>query len=332
MEPRPHIAEAEPVFPAVPRAWFHLCASHELTRVPRSVELAGESWAAYRTAAGTPVVLAGRCPHLGANLARGYVIADRLVCPLHGWEFGQDGRCAHAPALSRIPDWACLPSFPVEEQGGQVFFHTHSESRFPLPFFDGRQPEELRPARPFELDVETPWHLLAANGFDVQHFRMTHDRELVGEPVIDCPTPFSRRLSAVFKVCGRSWSDRITRKVAGNEVALTVTDWCGGLVLVRAAFRRTTTYGMVSLYPLPNGGTRARIIVWVPRRSFAPARWVVDPLNAAVRRIFIRAFLRRDLPCLGGLRYQPSRMTSADRKLAAHLHWLSRTAAPTDTP
>jgi nitrite reductase/ring-hydroxylating ferredoxin subunit len=55
------------------------------------------------------------CVHLGGPLGRGYVDGDRLVCPLHGWEYElSDGSCVMMPGY-------CLPRFPVRVEGDDIF-------------------------------------------------------------------------------------------------------------------------------------------------------------------------------------------------------------------
>jgi nitrite reductase/ring-hydroxylating ferredoxin subunit len=105
---KPRIASHRPPgkMPSVPASWFHLCASGDLDRSPVSVELCGREFVGYRTEAGRAVVLAGRCSHLGAHLRNGTVNGDRLVCPLHGWEYGPDGLCQKIPAEDNIPRFA----------------------------------------------------------------------------------------------------------------------------------------------------------------------------------------------------------------------------------
>ena len=54
------------------------------------------------------------CAHLGGPLGRGYVDGDRLVCPLHGWEYElRDGSCAMLSGF-------CLPRFSVRVDGDDV--------------------------------------------------------------------------------------------------------------------------------------------------------------------------------------------------------------------
>jgi nitrite reductase/ring-hydroxylating ferredoxin subunit len=312
--------------PSVPASWFHLCAAADLNKSPVSIELCGRAFVGYRTQSGRAVVLAGRCAHLGAHLGNGTVNGDRLVCPLHGWEYGPDGACEKIPTEDTIPRFARQCSYPVAERGGHVFFFNRQRARFDLPFFEGLSPDELLPAKPFELLAETPWYFIGANGFDIQHFRMAHDRALVGAPEVSSPSPFARRVIARFEVSGDSYQDRLTRCFAGPRVTMDVTVWGGSLILVRAQFARTTSFGILNVLPIDGQRTRGRVIVWVRRSASAFGRLFLDPLNAAIRRFMIQAFLRSDLPRIAGLRYQPGNLTPADAVLSDYFAWLEKVA------
>ena len=318
-------------FPLVPASWFYLCASGELNRGPVSVDLGGLAFVGYRTQSGRPVVLSGRCAHLGAKLANGTVSGERLVCPLHGWEYGPGGVCEKIPAVDDIPGFARQLSFPVEERGGHVFFFNRQRARFAMPFFEGLSPEQLLSTKAFDLVAETPWYFVGANGFDIQHFRMAHDRTLIGQPEVTTPSPFARRVVASFEVCGNSYQDRLTRCIAGARVTMDITVWGGSLILVRAEFARTTSFGIFNALPMDANHTRGRVIVWVRRGKSAIGRMLFDPLNAAVRRMFIRTFLRSDLPRVAGLRYQPGNLIAADEILAEYFNWLENISEPSPT-
>jgi hypothetical protein len=249
-----------------------------------------------------------------------------LVCPLHGWEYGPDGACEKIPAEDNIPRFARQCSYPVEERGGHVFFFNRQHARFALPFFDGMTPDQLLPARPFELVAETPWYFIGANGFDIQHFRMAHDRTLLGAPEVSSPSPFARRVVAKFEVSGDSFQDRLTRCFAGPRVTMDVTVWGGSLILVRAQFARTTSFGILNVLPIDSQRTRGRVIVWVKRSQGTFGRLLLDPVNASIRRLMIQMFLRSDLPRIAGLRYQPRNLTAADAVLADYFTWLEKVA------
>ncbi|MEY2428054.1 MAG: aminopyrrolnitrin oxygenase, partial [Verrucomicrobiota bacterium] len=264
-------------FPDAPFCWYYLGRGSDLDRNPVGIEIGGRAFAGYRTENGRAVVLAGRCSHLGANLARGTVSGERLVCPLHGWEYGPEGLCERIPATDKIPAFARQCSYPVEERAGHVFFFNRPRAPFALPFFEGQEPDRLLPAKAFEIIGEVPWYFIGANGFDTQHFRMAHDRALVGEPQVSTPSPFARRISATYQVSGNSWRDRLTRTFAGSRVTMTVTDWCGSLIFVTATFKRTTTYGLLSALPLDAHRTAGRVIIWVPRSTGILGRKLIDP-------------------------------------------------------
>ncbi len=319
-EPR-SVVEQESVFdfPACPESWFHVCASEELSRGPVGVELAGwGSVVTYRTNKGEAVVASARCCHAGSNLAEGAVVGENIRCPLHGWEFGPDGMCRKIPTGDKIPTWARQRIYPAAESGGQVFFYNRAKAQFRLPFFDGVDAWELVAARPFEFVVDSPWYIASSNGFDLQHFRFSHDRKLIGEPVVSSPSEFARRIVADFEVVGESWRDKCTKVFSGPRVRMEITDWCGNFILVRAQFRRTTSYGLMTSRPVHGNRTLARVIVFVERSGWGWRDW----LNAAIRRDFIRVFLRSDVERTAGLVYHRKRFIESDRTLSEYLDWL----------
>jgi len=288
------------------------------------VELGDKRFVAFLYAAGHTAVLDARCSHMGADLSRGDVTGGRLRCPLHAWEYAADGQCVRIPATSEIPRFACQPAYPTAEVGGHVVFYSAPSAPFPFPFYEDRSPADLLAAAPFDFVVNTPWYLIGANAFDLQHFRVAHDRTLVDAPVIDEPSPFARRITANYDVSGASVRDRLTRRFSGPRVRMSVTVWGGTLILVSAEFRRTTSYGMVFVRPLEAARTHLRTIVWVPRRRGPLRRALVDPLDALVRRSFIRAFMTDDAVRSDGVGYNPHTLIDADRELRDYFAWLAR--------
>jgi hypothetical protein len=131
---------------------------------------------------------------------------------------------------------------------------------------------------------------------------------------------------ANFRVSGNSIQDRLTRWIAGPQVRMEVTVWGGTVILVRASFARTTTYGMLNVLPIDAQRTHGRVIVWIKRSKTAVGRMLFDRLNAAIRRFFIQAFLRSDLPRIAGLRYQPGNLITADQIMADYFKWLETTS------
>jgi nitrite reductase/ring-hydroxylating ferredoxin subunit/uncharacterized protein YlxP (DUF503 family) len=312
-----------PAFKSIPQGWYYLCRAGALSHGPIAGELGRLRVVAFRDADGCPRVLDARCSHMGADLSRGAVVNGKIRCPLHGWEYGSDGQCIHIPAMKTVPPFACQPAYPAIELGGHVLFHNGPAAPFPMPFFEGMSPQALLPARPFEITVNTGWHMIAANAFDVQHFRLAHDREMIDTPTISSPSPFARGITANYSVTGQSLRDKLTRQFSGSQVEMTVTVWAGVVILVTARFQKTTSYGMVLVHPLGEERTLLRTIVWVARRKNPIARALVDPVDAWMRRRFIWAFVMDDAVRSNGVRYNPATLIEPDRPLRDYFDWLS---------
>lgn len=310
-------------FPRVPQGWYYVCAARDLRRGPVGLELGPRKYLAFRDIRGAAAVLDARCSHMGADLSRGCVTGGTLHCPLHDWQYDGGGRCVRIPAADEIPPFARQAAYPAAEIGGHVVFHNAPTAAFPMPFYDGVTPVDLLPAAPFDFVVETPWYMIGANAFDLQHFRVAHDRTLVDEPVVESPSPFARRITATYDVTGAGWRDELTRRFSGPQVRMSVTVWAGTNILVTAAFARTTSFGMVFVRPLDEARTHLRTLVWVPRRRGAVARAIADPLDAFIRRRFIRAFMADDATRSAGVRYNPATLIAADRTMVDYMAWLA---------
>lgn len=312
-------------FPSAPASWYYFASVRDLARGPLRVSMPdGQEFVGYQTESGRFAVLSARCSHMRVDLSKGSVMGECISCPLHAWEYGPDGRCTHIPAASNIPPFARQVSYPVEECGGHLYFFNRPEARFPMPFFEGMSPEILHPAPAFEMRDDVPWYFIAANGFDLQHFRNAHDRVLAAEPEVDSPDPFARRIRLRLRVEGDSAADRLTRRLAGGEVRMTITSWAGTLIFVESQFKRTTSFGMVSVHPEEHFSMRARIVVWVRRNRNPVTRRLLDPVNALIRRKFVRIFLKSDLGRMSGARFHRRRTIEADEVLREYFEWLQK--------
>jgi phenylpropionate dioxygenase-like ring-hydroxylating dioxygenase large terminal subunit len=309
-------------FPLYPVSWYLFGPSRAVGGKPVTREILGRRLVAYRTSTGAVVLMHGRCSHLGADLGQGSVVDDNLQCPFHHWQYAADGRCVHIPSQAHIPGHARQECYPVQERHGFIFFFNGPEPLFPLPFFEGCQPDAFTPARPFEAVLDCAWYLIGANAFDLQHFRAAHDRRLAETPLVECPAPFARRATGTFTVSGDSLQDRVTRLFAGKRVTMAITDWCGNLMFATATFRRTRSYGMVITEPTERG-TIVRVIVFVPRSATWIGRLFKDWLHAWIRRLFIMRFLASDAQRLDGACYNPHSLIEADRDLADYFRWLA---------
>jgi hypothetical protein len=207
-------------------------------------------------------------------------------------------------------------TYPAQLRHGLLFFFNGLRPLFPLPFFLGERPHDFRAGRPFRFVADCPWYLLAANGFDLEHFRCVHDRTLVGEGQVDCPAPFARRMRYTARVTGTSVFDVLIRQFLGDTVRVSITSWGGPFITVTGQFRRACSYILIATQPLDDERTLAEVIV------FARRGWLA-PVGLWVRRLFTRAFMQDDIDLLGGVRYNPHTLIAADRPMIEFFQWLA---------
>ena len=125
-----HAAELRAVFAA---SWQLACRASAL-RNPGTYAAGtaadGTRFVVTRTEDGVLHAFHNACRHRGAPVAPEGTcgVAERLVCPYHGWEYDLDGRLARATRLSGIRGFSAsdygLVRVPSAVYGGFVFVHT----------------------------------------------------------------------------------------------------------------------------------------------------------------------------------------------------------------
>jgi aminopyrrolnitrin oxygenase len=308
-------------FVEYPSSWYLFGFVRELRNGPTSRRLLGRDLAAYRTDDGRIVVLDALCSHLGADLGRGRVAGDCIQCPFHGWRYGPDGRCRGTAHAHQIPSRFSQRIYPVVERHGMIFFFNGSEPLFPLPFFFDERPEEFVRGEPVEFVAGCTWFMVAAHGYDAQHFLTVHGRRLHRPLSVDCPSPFARRSTYSADVLGEAYYDRLLRRLASRTVDISITTWGGTLVMITGTFARVVSRFMIALQPLEDATTRCQVIVFAKRFDNPVARHVVQPVGLRVRRLFTRAYLIAETKGLGTPRYNPAGLIEADREMVDYFHW-----------
>lgn len=331
MKDNDHVPLPVSKIPRNPATWYFVCFGKTLDRLkgkPLRLSCAGLELVAFRQPDGRAAVLDARCCHFGSDLGNGRLVDGCVECPLHGWRFDGSGQCVHIPTGDEIPCWAAQRRFPVAERFGQIFFFRGKEPLFPFPFFPGLSEEDLLAAPPFELEEECPWYMIAANGFDLQHYKMAHDRILIGTPRTSCPDRFARRIEMELEVNSRSVIDRAIRRIAGPRLSFAVTAWAGNLILVESKFPAMETFGFVAVHPLSPGSCILYDTVFIRRSSKAMRRAIVDRVALKVRRELVRRFLFADKGRMTGVRFAQSRAIGADTEMMEYIEWLQRLSEP----
>lgn len=135
--------------PAFRQYWYPIAYSSDVTDTPRPFRIFAEDYVAWRGGDGMVHAAVDECPHRSARLSLGWVADGCLVCPYHGWRFGDDGACVEIPAADPdlpIPPrahadmilaaeryglvWVCvgmpragIPELPEAEDEGYVLIH-----------------------------------------------------------------------------------------------------------------------------------------------------------------------------------------------------------------
>ena len=101
--------------------WYVAALASEVGQAPLGRMILGDPVVVYRTADGTPVALADRCPHRRYPLSLGNVDGDLLVCGYHGFTFDSGGTCVAVPGQDHVPSKAAVRAYPLVERGVWVW-------------------------------------------------------------------------------------------------------------------------------------------------------------------------------------------------------------------
>jgi phenylpropionate dioxygenase-like ring-hydroxylating dioxygenase large terminal subunit len=162
---------------------FHpVLRADQLRDKPVRVTIAGEHYALFRTADGTPAAVRDRCPHRFAPLSAGTVRADgRLACPYHGWHFDAQGNGA-SPSQPNVKH-CHVAALRVEEVDSYLWLSAkNTEAKLP----------STRPVDPgyefagtFALELDAALEHALDIFSDAEHPAWVHGRLAWGEQEVD---------------------------------------------------------------------------------------------------------------------------------------------------
>lgn len=157
------------------QSWFPICLSSEVEKG----QVIGRDFldgrvVVFRGESGEARVMSAYCPHLGADLAVGKVIGDRVQCAFHLWEYDANGMCVKTGVGDPPPPTACLYNFPTQERFGIIWAFNGDEPLWDLADFE--YPDDELVFEPFYTDDYTcdPW-IFASNTPDIQHIKAVHN-------------------------------------------------------------------------------------------------------------------------------------------------------------
>jgi phenylpropionate dioxygenase-like ring-hydroxylating dioxygenase large terminal subunit len=116
--------------------WYAVMPISMLKDGPQPFTLLGEKIVLWLKSDGTPSALQDRCCHRTAQLSKGFVDNDNIVCGYHGWTYDGSGACVRIPQNPDgvIPAGAKVTPYFCEERYGYAWVALEEPLR-PIPEF-----------------------------------------------------------------------------------------------------------------------------------------------------------------------------------------------------
>ena len=159
------------------RHWYVVAEDADVTDEPLARTLLGEQLVLWRSPDGAVVAAPDRCPHREAPLSRGAVHDGCLVCPHHGWTFGDGGVCVEIPssgAGKKVPPAAHLPVIHAEVRYGLVWVCLADEPAGTIPLMSAEHGPAYRRINSGVEVWSTSSTRMTDNFLDISHFPYVH--------------------------------------------------------------------------------------------------------------------------------------------------------------
>ena len=147
---------------------------------PHTLDIFGTRLVAFATSDGKINILDAFCPHMGADLSKGTIENDTVVCPFHHWKYDTSGKCVEIPYCKRIPPKAKTKKWLTCEENNLLFVWNNPEGNLPregivIPHLPEMDSEEW--IHEWNIDImriDTNPRELVDNLVDAHHFGPVH--------------------------------------------------------------------------------------------------------------------------------------------------------------
>jgi phenylpropionate dioxygenase-like ring-hydroxylating dioxygenase large terminal subunit len=318
--------------------WHPVAQVEDLRDAPLAATLLGHELVLWRDGQGTAHAWSDRCPHRGASLSRGRVIAvpeapggARLECPYHGWAFDADAGVARIPALPGFtpPDGHRAQAHEALERHGLIWVRLEPGGLEP-PAFAAETDVRLRKVNcgPYEVQASAP--RVVENFLDMAHFGFVHEGSLGDREHPEIPDYRVEDTATGMLATGcRAWQPVSSIHATGGAMVDYTYEVVGPYTCVLtkapeaarvaiAEFRES-----IALFVCPTGPESCRVWIRMAMTDF-------ESPDAAMRSFQDRIF-GEDLPVVESQR--PKRLpldpraelhSAADKSSAAYRRYLRR--------
>ena len=157
--------------------WYPVAFSRDITTAkPYAAQLLDERLVIYRVSDGSVVIARDLCLHRGAPLSLGWVENDRIVCPYHGVQYDQTGRCVCIPSepSATIPVRLKLKTYPVMERYGLIWTRLIDNGPVPFPEIHEWDDSDYIQVLPDVVVLNAAAGRQVEGFLDVSHFAFIH--------------------------------------------------------------------------------------------------------------------------------------------------------------
>jgi len=263
----------------------------------------------YRGEDGVARVQSAYCPHIGADLAVGRVIENRIQCAFHQWEYDENGMCVKTGAGLPPPPKACLYTFPVIERFGIIYAFNGYEPLFDLVQFDFPDSDLAYEAIVSEKYHCDPW-IFASNTPDTQHISVVHGFQFKSGDPMDAISWEKWGLRMKFEALHRE----------NQEIS-----WEAGIYGTSTFFQQGGVdgwwLGICAGFSMPKPGTHyVYISVLVRNVELEAGMTVRERLDAG--KFLLARTAAEDKPILDTIHHKVGYLTKADTALARYYQFL----------
>lgn len=169
--------------------WHPIAYSHEVSNEPKATKLLGEHLVIWRNGEGVAHVMQDLCIHRGTALSLGWTTDTEIVCPYHGWRYGETGKCTVIPqkASTTIPTKARVTSYQSIERYGLIWANLRDEPLYDLPEIPEFETDGWKLVNTGPYDWNSDASRQVENFTDFGHFPWVHPGLLgdVDRPIVD---------------------------------------------------------------------------------------------------------------------------------------------------
>ncbi len=169
----------------VRNAWYIAAWADEIGAEPLARRICGDPLVLFRDRDNRAAALADRCCHRAAPLHMGSVVEAGLQCGYHGLVFDGSGRCVAIPGQSRIPEDACVRSYPLVEKDQLVWVWMGEAAKADpasIVDFPYHNDKAKWPNKHDVYPIKGNYMLMVDNLMDLTHLGYLHAKTVGGNP------------------------------------------------------------------------------------------------------------------------------------------------------